>query len=94
MALACTHFRLTPEDALRGATVHAAAALGLHDRGRLAVGQRADFALWNVAHPAELCYWLAGDLLHSLWLQGAEKGTLPFNHAPDIAALAREPSRD
>ncbi|NYZ62554.1 imidazolonepropionase [Luteimonas deserti] len=63
MQLACTHFRLTPEDALRGATVHAARALGLHDRGRLVVGQRADFACWRISHPAELGYWLGGSLL-------------------------------
>ncbi|HWR95250.1 MAG TPA: imidazolonepropionase [Arenimonas sp.] len=68
MAMACTHFRLTPEEALRGATLHAAKALGLGDRGRLAVGQRADFALWNIRHPAELCYWLGGDLLERLIL--------------------------
>lgn len=63
MQLACTHFRLTPEEALRGATVHAARALGLNDRGRLAVGQRADFACWNLAQPADLVYWLGGPLL-------------------------------
>lgn len=63
MQLASTHFRLTPEDALRGATVHAARALGLGDRGRLVVGQRADFACWQVQHPAELVYWLGGPLL-------------------------------
>lgn len=68
MAMACTHFRLTPEEALRGATVNAARALGLDDRGRLAVGQCADLALWNVRHPSELCYWLGGNLLHSLIL--------------------------
>ena len=45
MTLACTHFRLTPEEALRGATRHAALALGLHDRGRLAPGYRADLAV-------------------------------------------------
>lgn len=70
MALACTHFRLTPEEALRGATVHAARALGLHDRGRLLPGQRADFVQWDIGHPAELCYWLAGDLLHSVHVGG------------------------
>ncbi len=70
MALACTHFRLTPEEALRGATVHAAAALGLHDRGRLVPGQRADFVQWDVGHPAELCYWLGGDLAHSVVIAG------------------------
>ena len=62
MQLACTHFRLTPEEALRGATVHAARALGLHDRGVLRVGARADFVRWQVGHPAELCYWLGGAL--------------------------------
>jgi imidazolonepropionase len=62
MSLACTHFRLTPEEALRGATVHAARALGLDDRGRLAPGLRADFVQWRIGHPSELAYWLGGDL--------------------------------
>jgi imidazolonepropionase len=62
MQLACTHFRLTPEEALRGATVHAARALGLRDRGMLRTGMRADFVHWRVRHPAELCYWLGGQL--------------------------------
>ena len=62
MQLACTHFKLTPEAALRGTTVHAARALGLHDRGMLRVGMRADFVRWNVGQPAELCYWLGGQL--------------------------------
>jgi imidazolonepropionase len=55
--LACVDFRLTPEEAVRGATVHAARALGLADRGSLAAGQRADFALWELEHPRELAYW-------------------------------------
>lgn len=66
MAMACTHFRLTPEEALRGATVHAAKALGLSDRGLLAIGLRADLALWNIRHPSELCYWFGGNLLERL----------------------------
>ncbi len=55
--LACVDFRLTPEEAVRGATVNAARALGLADRGTLAVGRRADFALWEHEHPRELAYW-------------------------------------
>ncbi|HEY8973362.1 MAG TPA: imidazolonepropionase [Burkholderiaceae bacterium] len=55
--LACVDLRLTPEEAVRGATVNAARALGLADRGTLAVGQRADFALWEHEHPRELAYW-------------------------------------
>ncbi len=54
--LACTLFRLTPEEALAGVTRHAARALGLSDRGVLAPGMRADMVLWRVEHPAELAY--------------------------------------
>ncbi len=74
MSLACTHFRLTPEEALRGATVNAARALGLHDRGRLLPGQRADFVQWNIQHPAELAYWLGGDLVHAVHIAGRRVG--------------------
>ena len=49
-------FRLTPEEALRGVTVNAARALGLADRGTLATGLRADFAVWDAEHPRELAY--------------------------------------
>lgn len=52
--MACVLFRLTPEEALRGLTVNGARALGLADRGRLVAGQRADFCVWDVAHPREL----------------------------------------
>jgi imidazolonepropionase len=59
--MACTLFRLTPEEALAGATKHAARALGLADRGTLAIGQRADLALWDIAAPAELAYRIGGN---------------------------------
>ena len=70
MSLACTHFRLTPEEALRGATVHAARALGLEDLGRLVVGQRADFVRWRIGQPAQLAYWLGGDLVSAVHAGG------------------------
>jgi len=54
--MACTLFRLTPEEALRGMTVNGARALGLPDRGRLAPGQRADFVAWPFDHPNQLAY--------------------------------------
>lgn len=56
LSMACTLFQLTPEEALLGVTRHAATALGLTDRGRLAAGLRADLALWQIDHPIELCY--------------------------------------
>ena len=50
----------TAEEALLGATVHGARALGLHDRGSLAPGLRADLACWAIAEPAELAYRIGG----------------------------------
>ncbi len=70
MQLACTHFRLTPAEALRGATVHGARALGLGDRGVLRTGLRADFVRWRVREPAALCYWLGGALVESVHCGG------------------------
>lgn len=64
MHLACHHFGLSPEEALRGATHVGAQALGLSDRGRLRAGLRADFCVWGIDHPRELSYWLGGR-----WLQ-------------------------
>jgi imidazolonepropionase len=55
--MACTLFRLTPEEAVRGVTAHAARALGLGDRGVLAAGRRADFVVWDLGHANELAYW-------------------------------------
>jgi imidazolonepropionase len=54
--MACTLFRLTPQEAVAGVTRNAARALGLRDRGVLAPGLRADFVQWDVSTPAELCY--------------------------------------
>jgi imidazolonepropionase len=60
--MACTLFGLTPEEALAGATRNAARALGLLDQvGTIEVGKRADFALWQINRPAELCYNLGAN---------------------------------
>lgn len=59
--MACTIFRLTPDEALAGVTRHAARALGLADRGTLRVGQRADIALWDIDSPVELAYRVGGN---------------------------------
>ena len=57
MNMVCTLWRLTPLEALAGTTVHAARALGRErDIGTLEVGKRADFALWDIARPADLSY--------------------------------------
>ena len=85
--MSCTLFRMTPEEALAGATRHAANALGLEaDRGTLAVGKRADLAIWNINQPAELAYWAGYNPLHTLVHDGA---VVAFNTqliAPGLAA--------
>jgi imidazolonepropionase len=59
--MACTLFRLTPSEALRGLTINAARALGLQaTHGTLEVGKRADLAVWAIAHPRELAYGFGG----------------------------------
>jgi imidazolonepropionase len=60
--MACTLFRMTPEEALLGVTANAARALGLAEsQGRLEAGLMADIAVWNIARPAELAYWIGGN---------------------------------
>ncbi len=57
MNMACTLFRLSPEEALAGVTRNGARALGLQDEiGTLDVGKAAEMAVWDVGHPAELSY--------------------------------------
>ncbi len=68
--MACTLFRLTPEESLAGATRNAAKALGLADRGVIAPGLRADFALWNLREPAQLAYAIGANPLRQAVFAG------------------------
>jgi len=75
MNMACTLFRLTPEEALAGMTRHAARALGLQDEtGTLEVGKAADLAVWDIAAPAELAYWIGGGPLLRRVIAGRDAG--------------------
>jgi len=70
LSMAATLFRLTPEEALAGVTREAARALGLGDRGVIALGKRADLALWDIADPAELAYWMGGNPCRAVVVNG------------------------
>ncbi len=70
MNMGCTLFRMTPQEALTGVTTHAARALGLSDRGRIAAGVRADLAIWDVTRPAELSYRIGFNPLHETIFEG------------------------
>lgn len=65
MNMGATLFRMTPGECLAGVTVNAARALGLSDRGAIAPGLRADLAVWDIAHPAELSYRIGFNPLHA-----------------------------
>ena len=73
--MACTLFRLTPEEALRGCTVNGARALGLADRGTLEAERRADFAVWDVEHPNELAYWFGRNPCARVIVGGQERAS-------------------
>ena len=73
MNLARALFHITPEECLAGVTINAAHALGLEqDRGTLEVGKRADIAVWDIAHPRELSYWMGLNELSELMIAGKE----------------------
>ncbi|MGM9425098.1 imidazolonepropionase [Hydrogenophaga sp. MI9] len=71
--MACTFFRLTPLEAVRGISTNAARALGLRDRGQLAAGQRADFVAWDLDHPNELAYWFGHNPCRRVVAAGQER---------------------
>ncbi|HEY0212943.1 MAG TPA: imidazolonepropionase [Paenirhodobacter sp.] len=68
--MGATLFRLTPAECLAGVTRVGAQALGLHDRGVIAPGLRADLAVWDVGHPAELAYRIGFNPLWGRMLAG------------------------
>lgn len=71
--MACTLFRLTPEEAFAGVTRHAARALGLSDRGVLAAGRRADFVLWDARSPGELAYAMGLNPRIATYVEGVQR---------------------
>lgn len=73
MNMACVLFGLTPEEALRGATLNAARALGLNDRGSIEPGKLADLAVWDVQSPDELSYALGGNPCYGVYKNGVPR---------------------
>ena len=70
--LACTLFRLTPVEALTGVTRNAARALGLQEtHGTLEAGKAADFAIYDIADPAELSYAIGANPCRTVVKSGA-----------------------
>ena len=89
MNLGCTLFGLTPLEALKGATINAAKALDRDEEiGSIEPDKAADLAVWDIAGPAELSYWLGHSPLYTRFKGGVEVG---LSHRERIAEL--EPGR-
>jgi imidazolonepropionase len=96
LSMACTLFRLTPEEALAGVTVHAAKALGLEaEIGTVTPGKAADLCIWRIARPAELCYWIGHPGPERRIVAGVDRRRLPRRQRVDeIAAAVAAPARN
>ena len=73
MHMAAHLFGLTPTEVLQGVTIHAAAALGLKDRGYIAEGLRADLCLWQLPAPEFMLYQLGGLRPERIFIEGTEQ---------------------
>lgn len=71
--MACTLFKMTPEEALKGVTINAAKALGMPNKGIIKVGADADLCLWNIQSPAELSYTFGVNPLTNVWVAGQKR---------------------
>ncbi|MBE7417062.1 MAG: imidazolonepropionase [Ideonella sp.] len=81
--MACTLFRLTPEEAVRGVTLHAARAIGLAgSHGTLEAGKQADFAVWDIEHPNELAYWFGRNPCRRVVRAGRQRAA-PLSRPPE-----------
>ncbi|MGE6360960.1 imidazolonepropionase [Psychrobacter cibarius] len=76
MNMGCTLFYLTTEEVLAGSTVYAAQALGLSNKGKIEVGYDADFALWDIARPADLAYQMGLNPIKGIMVQGKWRETV------------------
>jgi imidazolonepropionase len=60
MSLACTHMKMSPEEAISAVTINAACAMRLQDRkGSIEPGKDADLAIFGVKDYREIAYWFA-----------------------------------
>lgn len=85
MNMGATLFALTVEECVAGVTREAARALGrLDEIGTLETGKQADFAVWDIAEPAELVYRIGFNPLHARIRAGRDATIRPStggNHA-------------
>ena len=71
MSLACTHMKMSPEEALGAATINAACALRLQSRkGSIEAGKDADLAIFDIKNYREIAYWFAWNRCDAMVIAG------------------------
>jgi imidazolonepropionase len=77
MALACRLYQFSPEEALLGATINAAKAVGLdHDRGSIEVGKLADLQIWDLPTFEDVIYRIGNNAVETVIKRGE---VIPFH---------------
>ena len=71
MSLACTHMKMSPDEAISASTINGAWALHLADRkGTIEPGKDADLAVFDAADYREIPYWFGTNLCSATFLNG------------------------
>jgi imidazolonepropionase len=70
MNMAAVIFGLSPEECLKGTTIHAAQALRQPNKGQIKEGMDADFSLWEIEHPNQLVYGINQTRPSQIWQAG------------------------
>jgi imidazolonepropionase len=71
LVLACRRHGMTPEEAIRAATIGGALALGLQeDRGSIEVGKRADLQVWSTDRYENIIYRQGANLVETVIKNG------------------------
>ena len=71
LSLACTQMKMSPAEAITGATINAAYSLNRgHTIGSLEAGKLANFAIFNCRDFREIPYWFGMPQIHSVYAKG------------------------
>ena len=79
LSLACTHMRMSPEEAIAAATINGASSLRMQERkGSIEAGKDADLAVFDVEDYREIPYWFGANHCAFTVLNGSVSASAGF----------------